>query len=442
MSKNFRLTANTYSVFFRFGLRFLCKVVLCFAVITSLLLLLNSGCRKRRPAIPAPDTKISEQFWIRVLLLDNIQQCSIKIDSSFSVQEEDFDLQTKKSKNNFKPINEYLSVRISGGQIDIAGRVYKSSRIIISPENSYIFSLNDKPYRGRISLKVNPDGNSFDVINLVPVESYIAGVAGAEMPDYWEPEALKCQVIAARTYCLFIKRHFGSSRAWDLNKTAAHQVYLGIEAESAAIWKAVNETSGMVLTCTQSDGTEDIFPAYYSSACGGHTENSEYVFGDSYEPLKGVECAYCKDVAKPEIFFWPDARFEKADVIKRLMNKYPNLSRLGEITEISVAQQSDYGEFSRLTKIEFLGSSGNREFLRAEDFRLTIDSSGRKLKSAACKFEETDDMLIFTQGRGWGHGVGMCQCGAEGMAREGKKAEDILQYYYPGSKILKLDYNK
>lgn len=439
MSNIIRLTANPRTLVFWSVLKFDFSRIFYTAAIFFIFMTINPGCKSRKHVAPTPDTNINEQYWIRVLLLNNIQECSIGLDSKFSIEEVSGNLQSKNVIKNFKPVSDSLNIKINDGQINIADQVYKSSQIIISPNDLYIFSLNKKFYRGKIKLTANQDSNSFDVINLVPLESYIAGVAGAEMPDYWEPEALKCQVIAARTYCLFIKERFGRNRSWDLNKTAAHQVYLGMEAESASVWKAVNATSGMVLTCRQADGSEDIFPSYYSSTCGGHTENSENVFGDSYEPLKGVDCSYCNDVAKPEFFFWPDALFEKTDVIARLTSKYPNLSKLGEIIEISTAQQSEYRDFSRLTKIEIKGSNGI-DFLRAEDFRLAIDPSGRMLRSAACKLETPDDKLIFTEGRGWGHGVGMCQCGAEGMARKGKKAEEILQYYYPGSKILKIEY--
>ncbi len=440
LSNDIRLTAYLNTSVFRSIFRLSFFLIFRVAAIFFIFLAINSGCKSRKPVNSTPDTNVSEQYWVRVMLLNNIQECSIGIDSKFSIEEVNDNTQIKNSIKSYKPVRKSLSAKISNGHINIADQAYNSNQIIISPDEPYVFSLNDKLYRGKVKLIANRDSNSIDVINLIPIESYIAGVAGAEMPDYWEPEALKCQAIAARTYCLFIKKRFGSNRAWDLNKTAAHQVYRGIEAESASVWKAVNSTSGMVLTCRQADGTEDIFPSYYSSTCGGHTENSENVFGDSYEPLKGVECSYCKDVAKPEIFFWPDVQFEKADVIARLTSKYPNLSKVGEIIDILTARESEYGEFSRLTKIEIKGSNGNSEFLRAEDFRLTIDPSGNKLKSAACKLKITDDKLIFTEGRGWGHGVGMCQCGAEGMARKGKKAEDILQYYYPGSKILKIEY--
>jgi stage II sporulation protein D len=71
---------------------------------------------------------------------------------------------------------------------------------------------------------------------------------------------------------------------------------------------------------------------------------------------------------------------------------------------------------------------------------LAIDPTGRKLKSTICKIEKLGDKWAFLSGRGWGHGVGMCQYGAEGMARGGKNAKQILWHYYPGSKISTLDY--
>ena len=111
---------------------------------------------------------------------------------------------------------------------------------------------------------------------------------------------------------------------------------------------------------------------------------------------------------------------------------------LGEITDINSVEQSNYGGFSRLTRISLIGSGGKSRSLRAEDFRLAIDPSGQKIKSAICRIIDTGDKWAFKQGRGFGHGVGMCQCGAEGMARGGKTAKRILSYYYPGSKIIRV----
>jgi len=382
---------------------------------------------------------IEPQFWVRVLLLDNVETCTLKIESSFSITD-DPNLQTQLPIARFDQIDAPISIQLINGEITIGGRPFMNDEVIVFPDEPYIFKLNGNGYRGKLKLIIKPDGGSFDAINLVPPEAYLAGVVGAEMPNYWEPEALKAQTIAARTYCFYIKKRFGGNRKWDMKKTAAHQVYRGVSAESAQIWNIVNQTKGQVLVCKQTDGTEDIFPTYYSSICGGYTENSKNVFGDSFEPLIGVPCPYCRDVAKPKFFSWPMIQFDNAYVVTRLLQRYPNLKQLGEITNIEPTEQSNYAEFSRLTKVKLSGSNGKSDFLKAEDFRLAIDPTGRKLRSAICQIAKRGDKWEFSSGRGWGHGVGMCQCGAQGMARKGKNAKQILSYYYPSSKILTIDY--
>jgi stage II sporulation protein D len=409
------------------------------AILLFLLLALG-GCKDRQLTTPTVQMDIEPQFWIRVLLLDDVTACTLQTVSPFSVINDQTDPQTQNTEARFNQINVPLSLELTNGRITIAGQTFADDKVIISPDDPYIFNLNGNDFRGKLKLIVNPDGNSFDVINLVPPEPYLAGVVGAEMPDYWEPEALKAQAIAARTYCFYIKKRFGTNRDWDMKQTAAHQLYRGISAESIQIWQAVNETKGQVITCKQSGDIEDIFPAYYSSTCGGHTENSKNVFGDSFDPLIGVACPYCQDVAKPKFFFWPMIQFSEADITTKLLQRYSQLQQLGEITNITAADQSDYGEFSRLTKIKLHGSTGKSDFLRAEDFRLAIDPTGLKLRSTICQIVKLYDKWAFFSGRGWGHGVGMCQCGAQGMARDGKNSKQILSYYYPNSKILKMSY--
>ena len=412
----------------------------CIIVTLLPLMVILSGCKRRQLATPTPQMDIEPQLWVRVLLLDDVELCRLKIASTFSIITEGSNPQEQAEEIRFEQTDGPISIQLTNGGITIAGQTFANNELTIFPDAPYILNLDGYDYRGKLKLIINSNGSSFDVINLVPPEPYLAGVVGAEMPYYWEPEALKAQAIAARTYCSYIKKQFGSRRVWDMRKTAAHQVYRGVGAESAQIWDAVNQTKGQVLVCNQSDDTKDIFPAYYSSTCGGHTENSKNVFGDSFGPLIGVSCPYCQDVAKPKFFFWPMIQFDKADVTTKLLQRYPNLKQLGEITNISPAGQSDYEEFSRLTKIKLLGSTGKSDFLRAEDFRLTIDPTGRQLKSTICQIVEWSDKWTFLSGRGWGHGVGMCQCGAQGMAREGKNVKQILSYYYPGSEISIIEY--
>jgi stage II sporulation protein D len=409
--------------------------------IALLLLIILGGCKARRPVRPTPQMDIEAQFRVRVLLLDDVTDCKLKISSPFSIGITENPPLTR--GEHFDKVNTGINVSISEGKISIGSQQFSSNEVVISPYEPFIFTLNGDDYRGQLKLITNSDGNSFDAINPVPLEPYLAGVVGAEMPKYWEPEALKAQAIASRTYCLYIKKRFGDNRNWDVRKTQANQVYLGIKAESGQVWDAVNTTCGQVLVCKGSSGSEDIFPAYYSSVCGGHTENSKGVFGDSFDTLASVSCSYCKAVAKPNTYYWPMAQFDKAYVTGRLHRRYPKLKQLGNITNIEVEKQSDYQDalekYSRLTQIKLSGSSGKSDYLRGEDFRLSVDPSGRKIRSAIFQIVNlSNDKWTFSSGRGFGHGVGMCQCGAQGMARGGKTSEEILGFYYRNSKTIRI----
>lgn len=374
---------------------------------------------------------IEERFRIKVLLFDDVTNFVLQVPSSFAVARG----YTHFNRVYFEKPAQPVKVRISQGKMLIADRLFDNKLLTILPDEPFVFAVDRRNYRGNLKLVLNEDASSFDVINIVPLEAYIAGVLGAEMPNYWEPEALKTQAIAARTYGLYIKKRFGSKRPWDLRGTQASQVYMGLAAESPQVWQAVKNTHGQVLLCRFDNGRDELFPAYYSSACGGHTENSKKVFGDSFTCLVGVPCSYCKDVVRASLFYWPMVLFDKSLVSSRILKRYPALKNLGRVVRITPTAQSDYPEFSRLTSLKLTGSSGKTGFLRAEDFRLTVDSTGRKIKSTICQVGDFGDRWAFVSGRGYGHGVGLCQCGAQAMARRGKTAEEILSYYYPGSKI-------
>jgi len=413
------------------------EFLLCIALLSGFIFF--SGCTKRQLATPTSQMEIEKKFWVRVLLLDDIKDCSFNADSAVRL----IDAETEDIQARFIDQAVGLHLAISDGKIVIDGKVFESRQLIIFPEEPYIFNLNGDDYRGKLQLIVDPNGDSFDAVNLVPIESYLAGVISAEMPQYWESEALKAQAIASRTYSLYVKRRFGPNRHWDVKKTQANQVYKGVKAESNLIWDIIGQTQGQVLTCKGPDGSEDIFPTYYSSICGGHTENSQNVFGgDFFEPLCGVPCPYCREVAKPKFFYWPVEQFDKTEVSEKLVNSYSSLKEIGKIESIVPQRQSDYDGFSRLTSVKLIGENGKSDFIRAEDLRLAIDPTGRRLKSAICKIAEKVDNTdntnkwVFSSGRGYGHGVGMCQCGAQAMARRGKTAKQILKYYYPGSKIV------
>lgn len=387
------------------------------------------------------------QFWIRVLLAANVTEGSLATSCAVDVVQGSLGPAIQAAGHSLEPIQEPAKITLSGGRLMLGETVLPGSEVILSPQHPYVFTFNDDDYRGKLQLIVNSQGQGFDVINLVPIEPYLAGVVGEEMPDSWEPEALKAQAIAARTYCLYTKNRFGAGRNWDVSRTQSSQVYGGIRAESSQVWDAVNSTAGKVVVSTGqplgsrfgADGlSRAMFPAYYSAVCGGHTADSTDVFGQSFPTLKGVVCPHCKDVSRLGLFYWPMVQFDRGTVTKQLLQRYPKLEALGEIQDIVVMEQCDYGDFSRMTRTKLVGATGKTDTLRAEDLRLAIDPTGRKIKSAVCHIVSWGDGWAFLSGRGWGHGVGLCQCGAEGLARTGRSAEEILRYYYPGCEIVSI----
>jgi stage II sporulation protein D len=415
-----------------------------------LLVVLFHGCEQRPAVRTTPQMDADPQFWVRVLLATNVTQCTLTASSPIDVLRSSLNPAFRATAYTLGSPGEPVQITVSSGRLLLGATSVSESQVILCPQHPHIFSFNGDPYRGKLQIILNSQGQGFDAINLVPIEPYLAGVVGEEMPDYWEPEALKAQTIAARTYCLYIKNRFGVDRDWDVGRTQANQVYGGVRAESSQAWNAVNSTAGKVLVsndfgprrrgrrATLASGIQGLFPAYYSSICGGYTADSNDVFGESFGPLKSVACPYCKDVARLGLFFWPMAQFDRQTVTKQLAQRYPKLDALGEIKDIVVIGQRDCGEFSRLTRIKLVGTTGKTDTLRAEDLRLAIDPTGRKIKSTICHIVPWGDGWAFLAGRGWGHGVGMCQCGAEGLARLGRSADEILRYYYSGCEIANL----
>ncbi|KKK64170.1 hypothetical protein LCGC14_2986910 [marine sediment metagenome] len=221
---------------------------------------------------PTPGMSLAENLWVRVLLFDNIKECRLSCESGFSLVGKE-----NGAKAVFDAGAETIVITLSNGSVKAGEHVF-GEEVTLQPDTPFVFDLNGKQYRGNLRLIVNRDSKTFDAINVVPAESYLAGVVGAEMPSYWEGEALKAQAIAARTYCLYTKMNSGKDRRWDVKGTQAHQVYDGIKAETKTVWTAIRQTAGKVLVHKDSEGDEKMFPTFYSSTCGGNS--SSYGIGE------------------------------------------------------------------------------------------------------------------------------------------------------------------
>lgn len=390
-----------------------------------------TGCHKKRPQ-PVDEADISDHYRIRVLLFKNIRRCDIESKSEMTVTD------SKATVILRKPQGKKIDIERDGDKI-LLDTEPCSGDITIQTVDDGIIRVNGHRYRGIVRIIANID-SGFDVINTLSVESYLDGVVGAEMPSYWEAEALKAQAVAARTYCLYYKQKYGNDRYWDVTKTQSTQVYRGVEAETTTVKQAVRDTYGQVMTCEYSDGIKRIFPAYYSSVCGGHTEDGVNVFGrDNFSCLTAVKCDYCKKVARAKTFYWQDVSFSRDTVNARLESRYNSLKTLEGISKIEIV---DKGYLDRILLVKLIGTNQKSDTIKGEDLRIAVDPTGTMLKSAIFKIRDDGGQFRFYDGKGFGHGVGMCQCGAEGMARKGSDYVEILEHYYTGMELYYLDYSK
>lgn len=387
------------------------------------------GCRGRKPVSPALGLDSPEATWVRILLFGNQTSGTIYTERGFCA--EGLVSSSTLTFTDGGPI----ALSVAGGQM-VIGQHQLCSDVLIKPFEPVYFVWNQKPFRGWVRLKVTADGLHFDVINHLPIEAYLLGVVGAEMHSWWESEALKAQAVVARTYALAVKYRFGAYRQWDMTCTQANQVYEGIVAENARVRKAVLQTTGQVLVGQMADGTMRLFPAYYSSSCGGHTEESRNVFGYDDGFVVGVGCPWCRDVASGKDFHWQPIYFSMQEVSEKLLARYPSLGRLERIVAVEVMRT---GYLGRIVQVQLTGSNGQKDTLRGEDFRLSLDPTGRRIKSALAQIKQVGNGILFTNGQGFGHGVGLCQCGAEGLARQGLDYQAILSWYFPTARLVQID---
>lgn len=261
-------------------------------------------------------------------------------------------------------------------------------------------------------VKVNKDSNIYEM----NIEEYLMGVVGCEMPALFEEEALKAGTVAARTYLL---NKLENNENYIISSTTNDQCYSD-ENELKEKWgdnyskyrskieKAVNETKGEYMTYNG-----EIIKAFYFSTSNGKTENVQNVFGEKLDYLVSVDSNYDKNTTQ----FNKTIEITKSDFLKKL-----NLSESKEIKITNITKN----ETNRIDEItindhKFKGTEIRALLnLRSTDFEITINE---------------DKIKITT--KGYGHGVGMSQYGANELAKIGYNYEEILKHYYTGIELIK-----
>ncbi|MCC3374127.1 stage II sporulation protein D [Cohnella sp. REN36] len=265
-------------------------------------------------------------------------------------------------------------------------------------------------------------------VERVPLEAYVRGVVAAEMPASFEPAALEAQAIAARTYLLrrlWLNDSEGVPVRWaDVTDTVAHQVYRTsaemekLKQQDSKSWekvdKAVQETRGLILAY----GGAPIEALYFSSS-NGYTENSKEVFPMQLPYLQSVDSPWDKEDsprAKETVEFSLGAFYRKLGV-----QTFATLTGVGKRPVIQI---TDWTEGHRVRT----ATVGGKRFT-GDQIRKRLE-----LRSAAFDWTVSKDKVVITT-YGSGHGVGMSQWGAEGMAKAGATAEQIVAHYYTGAEL-------
>ncbi|TCJ05309.1 stage II sporulation protein D [Cytobacillus praedii] len=259
----------------------------------------------------------------------------------------------------------------------------------------------------------------------LPLEEYIVGVVASEMPREFEKEALKAQALAARTYIVnqMLKESKTELPGGALvTDTIQHQVYKD-DTELRRIFKddyswaikkireAVTETSGQIITYNGSP-----IDASFFSTSNGYTENPEEVWSMPLPYLKSVESPW--DLKSPK--FGGQKVVTVSEFEQKLGVKLPKDSTIGTVTERTVGK--------RVGEVEINGKT-----IKGKDIRELLG-----LKSTDFTWERKGDKIIINT-KGNGHGVGMSQYGANGMAAEGKSYKDIIAHYYQGVEVTASD---
>lgn len=367
-------------------------------------------------SLPAPSTRKSPP--IRVCLTGRpVASVKLQIDGPFRLQT----LSGKKVLHSGQSMKE-CRAKFAGQALHLGGHSYRATRLEIVPENSPAIWVNDHQYHGKIRLDRQPRGKLL-AVNVLPLEDYIASVVDSEMPAAFPQAARRAQAVCSRTYALYQMAQSRSHPYFDVYSTTRSQKYLGYQyrkngkrlaGETAAGRKIARETAG--LACLHEG---KLFCTYYSAVCGGRTTPGKLVFRDAAPPLQAVSCNWCREA---RYFRWTEKRTFR--------------SATQRLSPVLGSSESLLSSISRADNQPLTPASVFRASNGKKRVKLSAVELRRRLSLPSTTFQVWRDSEHFLfEGRGHGHGVGLCQWGARGLALAGKSAREILRYYYPGCRI-------
>jgi len=378
-------------------------------VLLGLLIAATLGIVGAVAAIDNSRTVVPEQ--VRVAIVRDSREVDLAIHGSYRLR----DMASGKiiGQGNFLTQSK---VRLLGRGILMGLDVYPYKRLTIEPAKDASIIIDERPFRGEVTFIRTAD-NHITVVNDINVEDYIKGVLYHEVSHRWPMEALKAQAVAARTYALY---SINLAEPYDVTNDIYSQVYGGRDSERYRTDLAVDYTRAQVLTY---DGK--MIPAYFHATCGGMTEDAKELWHilPDIPPLRSVPCSFCQNS--------PHYRWKKNFRLREIQSAL-NLHgyKVGSIKDISIV---DRDRSERIDHLKITQKNGAELIIKGKDFR---DLMGPNVVMSNNFDIDQKGYYVDLNGKGWGHGVGMCQWGALGMARQQFTYKQILAYYYPQSVLM------
>jgi len=372
---------------------------------------------------------------VRVLLASDVPRVRLRADGPLTL----FEGSTARGTDGFT--EDGVIAWHDGGVVRIGGASWSAPRVTARPSGGDAVRVSlerdgqwsaEVAYPGAIHLSVDDAG--LEVVNELDLDRYVACVVANEVWPTFETEAFRAQAIVTRTFVLYHMSRRPNA-PFDVSATQGSQVYRGVRGDAVGrrAAEAADYTRGIVLTWRDHD-EDRLFCTYYSAACGGASQSAALLGpeGDATPLRGGVKCDYCK-IAPGDAYRWGPVRLKVDELLSRLLERYPELAALGRITNIAPLEQTPSG---RLISLRITGSSGTTHDILAERFRLAVGAT--VVRSTDCRIRVSGDEVFFENGKGYGHGLGLCQWGMQGLAQSGKPAAEILRFYYPGSKLTRV----
>jgi len=364
----------------------------------------------------------SEAFDIKIKIFSNLKSKQAIIESSYPL------------KNNISDCNNRkIKVKTNSSNLEIeCGKIHKiKTKLEINSNNLLSIEINGKKRFYTDKIIITNENGILSLINQIELEKYLKAVVKDETQDLSNFQTYKAQAVVARTYTLAnIKRHI--SKGYNLCDTTHCQLYRGFSDIKEEIEKAVDETKGEILTYRG----KPIW-AFYHSICGGRTEDVSYIWQQEPKPyLKQVEDGpllgkpYC---FKAKGFKWRTKIGTKT--FKKFLKK-KIIKPEEEFKDIQIEKTSPTG---RVLELLILTDKRTKK-ISGIDFYHIIgrEISWDAIRSTKFKIYYEKDFIVF-EGYGHGHGIGMCQNGADEMARLGYDYKKILNHYYKNVKIIKFE---